>query len=206
MMRLRSLSGLFVMLSFAAPLAARQTAPNQTPPPAVVAATAAAAKTPDDYVIGPEDVLTIVFWRERDMSTEVAVRPDGKITLPLINDVMAAGLTPEQLRATLTTESKGFLEDPSVSVVVKTINSRKVFITGQVAKPGTYNLTAPMSVMQFIAVAGGLNEFARRKEIIVMRTEDGKQVTYPFDYSAVIKRSKLQQNILLRPGDTVVVP
>jgi polysaccharide export outer membrane protein len=202
MMRLRSLYGVFAVLALTTPLAGQQAAGSRpAPPPA-----AAAIKAPEDYVIGADDVLTIVFWREKEMSSEVTVRPDGKITLPLINDVVAAGLTPEQLRVKLTTDSARFIEDPSVSVVVKTINSRKIFITGQVSKPGTYNLTAPMTVMQFIAIAGGLNEFAHRDEIIIMRTENGKQRTYPFDYSGVIKRSKLDQNISLQPGDTVVVP
>ena len=202
MMPLRFLYGVFAVLALTMPLVAQQAAGSRPAP----APSAAAVKAPEDYIIGADDVLTIVFWREKELSGDVTVRPDGKITLPLINDVVAAGLTPEQLRVKLTTDSTRYIEDPSVSVVVKTINSRKIFITGQVSKPGTYNLTAPMTVMQFIAIAGGLNEFAHRDEIIIMRAENGKQLTYPFDYSAVVKRSKLDQNILLKPGDTVVVP
>jgi polysaccharide export outer membrane protein len=174
--------------------------------PAAIVAPARAITPPDDYVIGPDDALSVQFWREKEMSLDVAVRPDGKITLPLINDVDAAGLTPEQLRTKITTEAARFVEDPSVTVLIKQINSRRVFITGQVAKPGPYNLTAPTTVIQLIAIAGGLNDFAHRKDIVIMRMDSGQQVTFPFDYAAVVKRTKLQQNIVLKPGDTVVVP
>lgn len=197
------------------PLAA---APRQLPtrpsetgavvPPAPTPSVAAVPRVapPDDYVIGTDDELSILFWRDKEMSSDVVVRPDGKITLPLINDIQAAGLTPEQLRERLNTEATRFLENPSASVFVKVINSRKVFITGEVQKPGPYSLTAPMTVLQLIAIAGGLREYARRSDIIVMRVEDGKQVSFPFDYEAISKRNKLDQNILLKPGDTVLVP
>jgi polysaccharide export outer membrane protein len=161
---------------------------------------------PAGYVIGPDDVLDIVFWRDKDMSTEVTVRPDGRITLPLINEVAASGLTPDALRDALMTAAAKYVEDPNVSVVVKAINSRKVFITGQVAKPGAYPLTGPTTVMQIIAIAGGLQEFADSKNIIIMRNENGKPVAYPFNYKDVLKRKNLKQNIELKPGDTVVVP
>ena len=165
-----------------------------------------AVKPPDDYIIGADDVLVIAFRNEKDMSAEVAVRPDGKITLQLINDVLAAGSTTDQLRQKLVVEAAKFIEDPSVTVIVKQINSRKVFIMGEIGKPGPYNLSSPMTVMQLIALAGGLRDFARRKEILIMRSEGGRQVTLPFDYTAVIKGAKLQQNIVLKPGDTIVVP
>jgi polysaccharide export outer membrane protein len=164
------------------------------------------AQVPTGYVIGPDDVLAVVFWRDKDMSAEVTVRPDGKITLPLINEVQAAGQTPEQLRDTLQQAATKFLEDPTVSVVVKTINSRKVFITGQVAKPGAYSLSAPTTVMQLIAMAGGLLEFADSKNITIIRNENGKPTAYQFNYKDVVKRKNLKQNIELQPGDTVVVP
>jgi len=180
---------------------ASKPAPNRAAPHAP-----AGVPLPEGYVIGPEDVLTIVFWRDKDMSAEVMVRPDGRITLPLINEMQASGNTPEQLRAALMIAAAKFVEDPNVSVVVKAINSRKVFITGQVAKPGAYSLTAPTTVMQLIALAGGLHEFADAKGIIIMRTENGKPVAYPFNYKDVLKRKNLKQNIELKPGDTVVVP
>ena len=185
-------------------------APSQalaTPPPVPAGANVpAGAALPAGYVIGPEDVLDVVFWRDKDMSAQVTVRPDGRITLPLLNDVQASGLTPDQLREQLTTVAKKYVEDPSITVVVKAINSRKVFITGMVGKPGSYSLTAPTTVMQLIAMAGGIQEFADSKNIVIMRTENGRQLSYPFNYKEVLKRRNLRQNIELKPGDTVVVP
>jgi polysaccharide export outer membrane protein len=175
--------------------------PTAAPPPLPTG-----VPLPAGYVIGPEDVLSVVFWRDKDMSSEVTVRPDGLITLPLINEVRASGVTPEQLRDTLMSAAAKYVEDPNVSVVVKAINSRKVFITGQVAKPGAYPLTAATTVMQLIAIAGGLHEFADAKNIIIMRTENGKPMAYSFNYKDVLKRKNLKQNIELKPGDTVVVP
>jgi polysaccharide export outer membrane protein len=163
-------------------------------------------KPPEDYVIGTDDVLTISFWREKDLSTDVVVRPDGKITLPLINDVYAAGLTPDQLREKVLTEAARYIEDPAPTVVVKQINSRKAFITGEVAKPGPYVLTSPTTVLQLIAMAGGLQEFAQKKDIMIVRIEAGQQITFSFDYASVVKRKKLEQNIFLKPGDVIVVP
>jgi polysaccharide biosynthesis/export protein len=189
-------------------------AAGQNPPPANGAAARPPAgvnipsgvATPADYVIGPEDVLTVVFWREKDLSAEVAVRPDGKISLPLLNDVQAAGMTPEELRGHLTTAAAKFVTDPTVTVVVKAINSRKVFITGQVTKPGPYALTGPTTVMQLIAMAGGVHEFADSKNITILRTEDGKPMAIRFNYKEVEKRKNLKQNIELKPGDTIIVP
>ena len=178
---------------------------NGAKPPAGVDVPAGVA-TPADYLIGPEDVLAVVFWREKDMSTEVAVRPDGMISLPLINEVRAAGLTPDQLREELTKAAARYIEVPSVSVVVKAINSRKVFITGNVNKQGPYTLTAPATVLQMISLAGGLLEFADEKNIRIVRTENGKQVSYRFNYKDVSKGKNLQQNIFLKPGDTIIVP
>src|SRR5262249_4932412 len=148
----------------------------------------------------------IVFWRDKDMSTEVAVRPDGKISLPLLNDILAAGLTPETLRQNLTKAASKFIEDPTVTVVVKEINSRKVFITGQVTKPGPYSLTGPTTVVQLIAMAGGLQEYADGKNITIMRTENGKPASFKFNYKDVLHGRNLKQNIELKPGDTVIVP
>ena len=172
------------------------------PPVAVPAGTV----VPADYVIGPEDILTIVFWREKDLSSEVVVRPDGRISLPVLQDVHAAGLTPEQLRDSLTKTAERFVEDPNVTVVVKEINSRRVFITGMVAKPGPYNITSPMTVVQLIAFAGGVLEYADAKNIVIMRTENSKDMSYKFNYKEVSEGKNLKQNIPLKPGDTVIVP
>jgi polysaccharide export outer membrane protein len=161
---------------------------------------------PPGYTIGPDDVLTIVFWREKDMGADVTVRPDGKISLPLINDITAAGLTPEQLRVAITGAADKFITDPTVSVVVKSINSRRVFITGQVNKPSQYGLSGPMTVLQLIAMAGGVLEYADSEHITIVSTVDGKPVSFGFNYKEVVKRKNLQQNVQLKPGDTVIVP
>ena len=169
------------------------------------AATAPVAALPD-YIIGAEDVLAVVFWREKDLSGDVTVRPDGKVTLPLINEIQAAGLTAEQLRQTLIEQMGRFVADPNATVAIKQINSRKVFITGQIAHPGSFNLISPMTVLQLIALAGGMTEFADAKRIVVMRTIDGKPVAYPVNYRDLLKRVRLAQNVELKPGDTVIVP
>lgn len=166
----------------------------------------AEAPVPGDYTIGPEDVLNIVFWREADISAEVVVRPDGKISLPLINEIVAAGLTPAQLRDALIDQAKRFVKEPNVTVIVRQINSRKVFITGNVERPGPYPLGGGMTVLQLIALSGGLREFADSKKIVITRTENGKSVSLPFNYNDVSKGKKLDQNIQLKPGDTVIVP
>lgn len=163
-------------------------------------------EAPPDYVIGPSDVLSIVFWRDESMTTEVVVRPDGKISLPLINDVHAAGLTPEKLREQVTELSSKFLQDPAVSVVVKIINSRVVFITGNVGKGGTYPLMAPTTVLQLIAMAGGLTEWARQDGIVILRNDNGKHLRFPFNYRWVLEGKNPRQNIELKPGDTILVP
>ena len=185
------------------------TAPTATVPPAAGVETdrsAAGAQPLNDYIIGTDDVLSVVFWRDKDMSADVVVRPDGKITLPLLNDMTAAGLTPTQLREQVVAAAARFLEDPAATIVVKQINSRRMFITGEVEKPGPYNITTPVTVMQFIAMAGGLKEYAHGQEIVIMRSEGGKAFTFAFDYAAVVKKKKPEQNILLKPGDVVIVP
>jgi polysaccharide export outer membrane protein len=183
-----------------------QTAQATASPATAAPVMSAGVPLPAGYVIGPEDVLSVLFWRDKDMTAEVAVRPDGLITLPLINDIEAAGLTPEQLRDEVTKAAAKYVEEPNVTVVVKAINSRKVFVTGQVAKPGAYPMSAPTTVMQLLALAGGIHEFADSKNIIIMRTENGRQMAYRFNYKQVLKRVNLKQNIELKPGDTIVVP
>lgn len=161
---------------------------------------------PTDYVIGADDVLTVVFWRDKDLSGDVVVRPDGKISIPLLNDIQAAGSTPEQLRERLVEAANRYVADPSATVVVKQINSRKVFITGQVEKPGPYPLSTSMTVVQLIALSGGLNEYADSKNIVVLRPDNGRTASFRLNYKDIIKRKNLRQNIELKPGDTVIVP
>jgi polysaccharide biosynthesis/export protein len=190
-----------------APQGNRAQAPAARPAmPAPAPGASAGVRVPEDYVIGPEDVLLISFWRDDSMSGEAVVRPDGKITLKLLNDIDVVGLTPEQLREKLAKDATKFLEEPAPTVIVKQINSRKVFITGEVAKPGPYPLNAPTTVMQLITLASGLNEYAKREEIGILRTENGKTIRLPFNYEDVSKGKKLEQNVLLKPGDTVIVP
>ena len=181
---------------------------------AVVTAEASQAPTqgtpeghaPPGYVIGPLDVLEVLFWKDKDLSAEVVVRPDGKISLPLLNEIEAGGLTPEQLRFRVLENARRFVEDPTATVIVKQINSRNVFIMGEVQKPGTYPLGGATSVLQLIAVAGGLSEFAARDEIVVLRTLEGQTQRHRVNYNDVLNGKDLKQNLQLRPGDTVVVP
>ena len=174
--------------------------------PPVSSSSPVAPEPSSDYVIGPTDVLSIVFWGERDLSVEVTVRPDGKISLPLLNDVVAAGLTPDQLRRRLTDAARRFLEAPVATVVVRQVNNNRAFITGQVAHPGPFVLSGPTTVLQLIAMAGGFTEFADRKHILITRVERGVQRAYAFNYDDVVKRGDMNQNLILKVGDTVVVP
>jgi polysaccharide export outer membrane protein len=182
---------------------AQQTAP---PPAAVRAAAVSSPVLPTGYTIGPKDILSIVFWRDEKMSAEVVVRPDGKISLPLLNEVQAAGLTPEQLRAVLVEGANKYLEDPTATVVVKEIHSRNVYITGNVSRADTYPLTSDMTVIQLIAQAGGLLEYSDAENIVIIRTEGGRAQYIKFNYKDVISGKRPEQNIALKPGDTVVVP
>ena len=161
---------------------------------------------PPEYVIGPQDVLGIVFWRDPDMTGDVTVRPDGRITLPLIGDLIAAGVSPDALQAMILKAATKVLKEPNVTVVIRQINSRKVFITGQVTTPGPHVLAGPLTVMQLISMAGGLTEYAKKKDITILRTENGQQKVFLFNYNDVAKGKNLATNILLKPGDTVVVP
>jgi len=179
-------------------------AATPAPPPSVTAAPG--VTIPSEYVIGADDVLSIIFWRDKDLTTDVAVRPDGKISLPLLNDVAASGLTPAQLKDRIVDESKKYVEDPNVTVVVKQINSRKVFITGEVRKPGPYPLTGPTTVLQLLSIAGGLGDYAKSDKITIVRNENGKPTSFRFNYKEVINQKKLSQNIELKPGDTIIVP
>jgi polysaccharide export outer membrane protein len=189
----------------ALPVRAQETAKPASPsdPPATVAAS---VPLPPGYVIGAEDVLSVVFWRDKDMSADVVVRPDGKISLPLLNDVDAAGLTPDQLRDRLMKAASKYVADPNATVVVKEIHSRKVFITGNVGKAGAYPLIGEMNVLQLIALSGGLLEYADSKNIMIMRNVGGQQQSFKFNYKDVMKQKNVGQNIVLKPGDTVIVP
>ncbi len=158
-----------------------------------------------DYIIGPDDVLHVSVWKETDLTSTLPVRPDGKISMPLLDDVQAAGLTPMQLANSLTEKLKKFMADPRVTVVVTAMNSQKIYILGEVTHTGAMALTPNMTVLQAIASAG-FTQFANTKGIYVLRTENGKQQKLPFNYKQVVKGEAMEQNVLLRPGDTIVVP
>jgi polysaccharide export outer membrane protein len=168
--------------------------------------TASSATTDPAYVIGSEDVLDINVWKEPDMTRTVPVRPDGKISLPLINDVQAAGSTPQQLASTVTEKLRKFLTEPQVTVIVTQINSQRVFVIGEVIRAGAFPLIPGMTVLQALSSAGGFTTFADVKKIHVVRLVNGKHIELPFNYREVLKGDNPGQNINMEPGDTVVVP
>jgi len=159
-----------------------------------------------DYKIGPQDVVRIDVWKEPEISRTIPVRPDGKVSLPLLNDVQAAGLTAIQLSNAIHDGLTKYLNNPQVTVTVMEINSRRVYITGEVNRPGALPLLPNMTVLQALSSGGGFTQFAKLKNIYVLRTEDGKQVKHSFNYKEVVKGKNQDQNILLLPGDVIVVP
>jgi len=159
-----------------------------------------------DYKIGPQDVVRIDVWKEPEISRVTPVRPDGRISLPLLNDVQAAGLTPTQLAGAISDGLKKFITNPQVTVGVTEINSRRVYVTGEVLKPGAFPLQSGMTVLQALTSSGGFTQFARVKGIYVLRTEDGKQVKHLFNYKDVVSGKHPELNIVLQPADVIVVP
>jgi polysaccharide export outer membrane protein len=160
---------------------------------------------PADYVIGADDTLRITVWKEPDMSVTLPVRPDGKISVPLLDDVQAAGLTPMQLGVSIKDKLKKYLSDPRVTVVVTAMNSQRIYVLGEVTHTGAMPLLPNMTVLQALSSAG-FTQFANLKAIYLLRTQDGKQTKMPFNYKEAIKGRGNQQNITLKPGDTIVVP
>jgi polysaccharide biosynthesis/export protein len=161
----------------------------------------------DGYIIGSDDVLAINVWQEPDLSRTVPVRLDGKITLPLVGDIGASGNTPKQLQATIEQSLSKYISKPAVTVIIQEAKSHKFNIVGAVQKPGTYLLTSPMTVLDAIALASGFRDWAKVKDIYVLRTStNGAHLKLPFNYKKVIKGDARAQNIQLQTGDTVVVP
>jgi polysaccharide export outer membrane protein len=211
MMRRTKLWVVTWLLASAIPVQAQQQDDNKKKSSeANAAATEAAPKKPatDDpnYVIGPQDVLDISVWKEPELTRPVPVRPDGRISMPLLNDVQAAGKTPLQLAADITAGLKRFVTDPQVTVIVTTINSQRVFILGEVNRAGAYPLLPNMTVLQALSSAGGFTIYANLKKIYLLRVEDGKQVKHPFNYKDVLAGKAADQNIFVKAGDTIVVP
>jgi polysaccharide biosynthesis/export protein len=175
-------------------------APDTTPP-------RVADVPPSGFVIGVEDILNINVWKEPEMSRALPVRPDGMITLPLIGEIKAVGLTPLQLQDQISGSLKKFMADPQVTVIVVEVHSLTFNVVGQVLKPGYYPLTRRMTVLDAIALSGGFQPFAKQKKVYVLRTSaNGKQVRLPFNYKDVIKGKRADENIELQPRDTVVIP
>ena len=158
------------------------------------------------YVIGPQDVLNISVWKEPELSRTVPVRPYGKISLPLLHDIQAAGLTPMGLALPIKERLRKYLADPQVTVIVTEINSQRIYILGEVTRAGAYSLLPNMTVLQALSSAGGFLEFADQKNIHILRNENGRQVKFLFNYKEVVKGRRLEQNIVLKSGDTIVVP
>jgi polysaccharide export outer membrane protein len=158
------------------------------------------------YTIGEQDVLVIDVWQEKELSGPAVVRPDGKITMPLVGEVYVVGMTPVQLQVELMKKLEPFVTVPQVTVSVREINSRKVYVLGQVIHEAVFHINSTTTVSQILVQAGGLREYAKRKKIYVLRTVDGKQVRLPFNYDSFIKGQKNGQDFVLRSGDTVVVP
>jgi polysaccharide biosynthesis/export protein len=169
-------------------------------------ATAMEPSQSDAYLIQPGDVLQIVVWKEQDLQTEVVVRPDGGVSFPLSGDLKAAGSTAEALRDLLRERLSKYIPDPVVTVTVKTANGNRIYVSGKVNRPGEFPLARPMDVMQALALAGGATPYAKVNDIRVIRREGEQQTVLRFRYDDVAKGRRLEQNILLRSGDTVVVP
>lgn len=158
------------------------------------------------YVIGATDGITVSVWKEPELTLSLVVRPDGMISIPLLGDVRAAGLTPMQLSTALAEKLRKYVNEPQVTIIVNSINSRIIYLVGEVNRAGTYPMLPNMTVLMALSGAGGFSQFADTKKIYVLRFEDGVQKKFPFNYKEVIKGKRPEENILLKPGDTIVVP
>ena len=203
-LRTRGLLLLIASATLAAPLAA-QTTPQPKSANTTAGTPVVPQSLPKDYVIGAEDVLTVVFWNAKELSADVLVRPDGKISLPLLNDLPAAGMTPEQLADSIARIGTKFVRDSGATVIVKEIHSRKVYVIGEVARPGPLQLGSDMNVMHAIGEVGGFLEGAKKGDVVIVRNESGKERRYKFNYNDVVKGKNVEQNIRLLPGDTILV-
>ena len=179
--------------------------PAQVAAPAPTAPDSAAGTASNSYVIGPSDVLTVTVWKEPTLSGTILVRPDGMITVPLLGDVQASGLTPLQLADQIATKLKKYIQDPNVSVVVSQIHSKVVYLLGEVGKKGPVEMTPGMTLLEAIASAGGLTDYANAKKIYILRDEAGKHEKIPVHYKEALKGDS-EFNLVLEPGDTIVVP
>ena len=218
-MRKLRIAGLMILLGIPAAILGAQEKPgkiateNKAAPDKDKAASsgadeAAAKPVADDpnYIIGPEDELIVNVWREADLSRTVPVRPDGKISLPLLNDVQASGLTPMQLGSEITTKLKKFISEPQVTIIVSKVNSQRIYIVGEVTHAGAYPLVPNMTVLEALSSAGGCTPFAKQTKIYILRQENGREIRRPFNFKQVLTGQGMEQNILMKAGDTIVVP
>lgn len=206
MLKELQLATAFLLIATAAPARAQETAPSQKSGKTEAAEPAKPATEDPNYVIGAQDTLDISVWKEPEVSRVVPVRPDGKISLPLLNDVQAAGLTPSQLAAQITESLKKFVANPQVTVIVTTINSQRIYLMGEVTRAGAYPLLPGMTVLQALSSGGGFTPFANTKKIYVLREVNGKKEKYPFNYKEVLAGKHSEQDLVLKAGDTIVVP
>jgi len=205
--RRQSILGLVLTVALAGTAAAQSSTESGNHPdtkPQTSGATPAAATTDPEYRIGPQDVIKVDVWKEPEITSVIPVRPDGKISLPLLNDVQAAGLTTMQLAGNIREGLTKFLNNPQVTVTVTQINSRRVFVTGEVAHSGALPLLPGMTALEALSTCGGFTQFAREKSIYILRNENGKQVKIPYNYKDVVKGKK--DDVILEPGDVIVVP
>lgn len=178
---------------------------QSSPAPSTSPVQMSSVDTSDTYVIGASDLLTVTVWKQETLSGTMLVRPDGMISMPLLGDVQAAGLTPQQLSGQIATKLKKFIQDPSVSVLVSQIHSKVVYTLGEVGKKGPIEMTPDMTLLQAISRAGGLTDYANKGKIYILRDEAGKQVKIPVKYKGAL-RGNSNLNLVLKPGDTIVVP
>jgi polysaccharide biosynthesis/export protein len=193
------------MVILASGMVLAQDAPAAAPAATAPAAPANAAAAAPDYVIGPLDVINVNVWNEANLTATLPVRPDGKISLPLLGDVEASGMTPTQLADSLKEKLKKYVADPRVVVVVTAINSKRIYLLGEVAHTGAMPMLPGMTVLQALSTAG-IGQFAHTKKIYVLRTQNGKQEKLPVNYPKLVKGEGMEQNYTLQPGDTIVVP
>jgi polysaccharide export outer membrane protein len=179
--------------------------PAQAAAPAPTGLDAGVGTPSSSYIIGPSDVLTVTVWKEPTLSGNILVRPDGMITVPLIGDVQASGLTPLQLAGQITDKLKKYIQSPNVSVVVGEIHSKVIYLLGEVGKKGPVEMTSGMTLLDAIAAAGGLTDYANAKKMYILRNESGKHEKIPVHYKEALKGDN-QFNLILEPGDTIVVP
>ena len=212
-MRKKAIVLMAMVLTLAGGLAAQAPAANSNNGPATTQPTTTSSASPatkphdDTFIIGADDVLAVNVWKEPDISRSVPVRSDGMISLPLAGELQASGQTPHQLEIAIASKLKNYISEPEVTVIVQEIKSQKFNILGQVARPGSYPLTNASTVLDAIALAGGFRDFAKQKNIYILRqTPDGGQSRLPFNYKEVIKGKDAGQNIKLQPRDTIVIP